>query len=809
MLNATNITACGDGGTLPDGKPNGQLIELSYDAKQRLTRRVVVRSALFKLFSRWFNRLSPLAVLIATVALGLITICDGAVAQTAQSSTTRYEYDANGNLIRIIDPLGRVTVQRYDTSNRLVQQQLPAPVAGAPQPVIAYSYDAKNQITGVKDPRNLPTQYTVDGLGNQTVLASPDSGVTTRTFDAAGNLTSTKDARGQLTTIDHDALGRITRIAYASGTPSTFEYDLGSAGAIGRLSKMTDESGQTSYIYDNAGRLVSKNVAIGAAGKQKFFAVGYAYGSSGPSNGKVIDIAYPSGNHVFIDYGEDGQASGMSLLKAGATTPVALVSEIQYHPSGAVQSWIWGNSTAAVPNRYFREFDLHGRVTRFPLGNILKGGVVRTITYDAAGRITKTDHVGTGLPGDLAPSLNQSYGYDDLDRLTNFAGNGTTARYQYDASGNRTQLAYGGQTFFNKISPVNNQLQQTTGPMPTKTNSYDAAGNLITDSTITYLYNARGRLQSAQSGSITAAYRHNGVDQRAVKIVKTGSSANASVDTINFIYDESGQLMGEYDVNSTVIQEIVYIGNFPIAIFKNGKTNESAHDSIYYSYNDHINTPRLITSSMDNQIVWRWDLTDPFGAYPPNDIVQGRFSYNQRFPGQYYDKETNLHYNYFRDYDPQTGRYVQSDPIGLNGGMNTYAYGEGNPVSYVDPTGEIAFIPIVIGIGVGYAFDYALERYKKEHCTCQSTPAGAAANAAAGGAVGGAGRFASKPRGGIAGGGSSGTGTSSFSQMNHAAAKSGVYSVATRNGITKVLRTVPYAGAALAVYEVYDAFSCE
>ncbi len=648
----------------------------------------LVRYALFKLFSRWLNRPSPSLVLLATVGLGLITICDSAV---AQSSTTRYEYDANGNLIRIIDPLGRVTVQRYDTSNRLVQQQLPSPVAGAPQPVLAYSYDAQNQITGVKDPRNLPTQYTVDGLGNQTVLASPDSGVTTRTFDAAGNLTSTKDARGQLTTLDHDALGRITRIAYAGGTPSTFEYDSGSAGAVGRLSKMTDESGQTSYIYDNAGRLVSKNVAIGTGGKQKLFTVGYAYGASGPSNGKVIDIAYPSGNHVFIEYGEDGQASGMSLLKAGATTPIVLVNEIQYHPSGAVQSWTWGNSTAAVPNRYFREFDLHGRITRFSLGNILKGGVVPTITYDAAGRITKTDHVGTGLPGDLAPSLNQSYGYDDLDRLTNFTGNNTIARYQYDASGNRTQLAYGGQTFFNTINPASNQLQKTTGPLPIRINSYDAAGNLTTDGTINYIYNARGRLQSASSATIITKYWHNGLDQRTLKIFNIDSSVDSPIGATRFVYDESGQLMGEYDLKGALIEETMYLGSLPIAIFKNGNINDPAKDGIYYIYNDGANTPRIITDSVDNHVVWRWDLADPFGAASPDDIskVQDRFSYNVRFPGQYYDKESGLHYNYYRDYDPKMGRYVQSDPVGLNAGMNTYEYVEGSPLTNTDRYGLV------------------------------------------------------------------------------------------------------------------------
>jgi RHS repeat-associated protein len=746
---------------------------------------------------------------------GLATHCASALAQTPRPATIRYEYDANGNLTRIIDPLGRVTVQRYDSLNRLVERQPPSPVTAARQPSIAYSYDARDQLTGVKDPRSLPTRYTIDGLGQQTALVSPDTGGATRTFDAAGNHTSTKDARGQLTTFERDALGRITRIAYSSGVPSTFEYDTGSPGAVGHLSKMTDESGQTVYLYDDAGRLVSKTVTIDSGGGRKSFAVGYVvgyvHGANGPSNGKLTAIAYPSGNHVFFDYGQDGQVSAMSLRKPGESTPVALLSEIEYHPSGAVRSWTWGNSTAAVPNRYLREFDLQGRVMRLPFGNVLNGGAIRTITYDSAGRLTKTEHVGTAQPADPAPNINQRYAYDDLDRLSNFSGQGTTARYQYDASGNRTQLSYGGQTFFSTINPANNQLQKITGPQTIKPYSYDLAGNLITDGTTNYIYNARGRLQSVRSGAITATYSHNGLDQRALKTVGSGSAHTSHAESVHFVYDEFAQLIGEYDAKGAIIEETIYLGNLPAAVFKPANAARPLNSGIYYIYSDQINAPRLITDEKDNQIVWRWDLTDPFGASPPDEVSRNKlkFSYNLRFPGQYYDKETNLHYNYYRDYDPQTGRYVQSDPIGLDGGMNTYTYVQGNPVSYVDPTGEIAFIPIVIGIGVGYAFDHALELYKKEHCTCQGTPAGAVGNAASGGAVGGAGRFASKPRGGIAGGGRSGEGTSSFSQMNHAAATRGLYSVSTRNGITKVLRTVPYAGAALAAYEAYDAFSCD
>jgi RHS repeat-associated protein len=107
----------------------------------------------------------------------------------------------------------------------------------------------------------------------------------------------------------------------------------------------------------------------------------------------------------------------------------------------------------------------------------------------------------------------------------------------------------------------------------------------------------------------------------------------------------------------------------------------------YYIYADHLNTPRQVVDK-NTQVVWRWDQDDPFGANAP--AASNGFALNLRFPGQYYDAETKLHYNYFRDYDPQTGRYVQSDPIGLAGGPNTYAYVGGNPASDIDPLGEAA-----------------------------------------------------------------------------------------------------------------------
>ena len=119
-------------------------------------------------------------------------------------------------------------------------------------------------------------------------------------------------------------------------------------------------------------------------------------------------------------------------------------------------------------------------------------------------------------------------------------------------------------------------------------------------------------------------------------------------------------------------------------------TVTSGTPQAYYIHTDQLNTPRLITDASNNK-VWQWDNNDPFGNNVPNDDPNGtntHFSFNLRFPGQYADSETGLSYNYFRDYSPQEGRYIESDPIGLDAGqISTYAYVDGSPLMYVDEEG--------------------------------------------------------------------------------------------------------------------------
>lgn len=114
----------------------------------------------------------------------------------------------------------------------------------------------------------------------------------------------------------------------------------------------------------------------------------------------------------------------------------------------------------------------------------------------------------------------------------------------------------------------------------------------------------------------------------------------------------------------------------------------------YYFHNDHLGTPQVLSDS-NQAIVWKGEY-DPFGQVTETVATVEQ---NLRFPGQYFDAETGLHYNYFRTYDPATGRYTQSDPIGLNGGINTYGYTGGNPISYSDPSGLFRFsvdVPLLV-----------------------------------------------------------------------------------------------------------------
>jgi RHS repeat-associated protein len=578
-------------------------------------------------------------------------------AANTSAVTTTFGYDSNGNQTTINAPLTRNTVNAFDELNRL--KQVTDPASGITQ----YAYDANDNLTQVTDPRTLVTGYQYNGFGDVKQLTSPDTGVTTNTYDSGGNLATATDARSAITTYTYDALNRVSTVAYKVGSTTdqtiTYTYDAGTNGK-GRLTGASDANHSMTWIYDGLGRVASKKQTLGSVNQT----VGYAY-----TNGDLITLTTPSGQTVTYGY-SNGQVTAISV---NSTT---LLSSVAYEPFGPIRGWTWANSTTEV-----RLHDTDGNPSQISAIESSSFG------YDDAYRIT-------GITNSSNGALSWTYGYDLVDRLTSATKTGTTQGWTYDANGNRlTQTGTVAGTY--TPSTTSNRLNSITGS-PARTYSYDNAGDTLTYSNITFTYNDRGRMKTAKVGSSTTTYVYNALGQR---IKKSGGSAG----TVLTVYDEAGHLEGEYSSTGALVQETVWLGDTPVATLR---PHTGGGIDIYYVHADHLNAPRMVTRPSDNKIAWRWDM-DPFGTTAPNQNPQGlgTFVYGLRYPGQYYDSETGLNYNANRDYDPQIGRYVESDPIGLDGGVNTYAYALGSPILASDPSGldvTVCYFPGGVGhVGVG------------------------------------------------------------------------------------------------------------
>jgi RHS repeat-associated protein len=572
---------------------------------------------------------------------------------------TTYQYDANGNLTQVTDPLGRIRQIQYDALNQPVRQLEPHPtIIGSTLGQIDTAYDSLGQIQSITDPRNLTTTYTIDSLGNLSQQTSPDTGVTTADHDPAGNLLTRTDARGKTATYSYDSLNRITQIAYDDQTV-TYTWDSCSNG-IGRLCNVSNAGSRLEYRYDNHGRITQRTQTAGGAP----LAVSHSYNTAG----QRIQTVTPSGQT--LDY----QWSG-GRLTALSVNGQPLLTQIGYEPDGQVNGWVWGNNQ---PSERF--YDLTGRPVIVSLGVDAKTQQPdsRTYGYDAAGRLTDAID-------DNDPSLNQQHAYDELDRLIGSErGELQISRigYAYDLSGNRTENIQDNTTQYRYSTDANsNRLQSQSGAQAVNY-SYDPAGHLTGDGTVSYTYNAAGRRISVTAANLNASYTYNAVGQRVTKTV------NGT--TTQYAYDEHGHLTGEYEASGQLIQEIVWLGDLPVAVLKPATPTNQTNSTIdlYYLHADHLGTPRKITRPNDNKTFWSWE-SEAFGNSLPdqNPPGLGSFVFNLRFPGQYYDAETGLHYNYFRDYDPRTGKYIESDPVGLKGGVNTYVYVRNNPVNRIDPLG--------------------------------------------------------------------------------------------------------------------------
>lgn len=643
--------------------PNGAKLNYQYDAAQRLVGinnnlgdriEYALDSEGNRLGEKRFNASGTLTYSLSQAFDALSRLKQ---VTDANGNVRDLRYDPNGNLTGTTNPRQYASSNTYDAFDR------PNKNTDALQGQTQISYDAQGNLTQVIDPRGVTTRYEYDGLGNQTKLISPDSGTSTFEYDTAGNVTKQTDARGVMVTFSYDALNRLTARHYPA-TPAldaSYSYDATANGnyGVGRLTSIQDGSGTLAYRYDARGNLVEQVRSLNANGQTLTDTLTFQYDAAD----QLVGIGYPGAVQVGYPRNAGGQVGSVTLALDGGSSS-NLASGISYLPFGPLQQLTWANGI-----QLSRTYDQDYQLTRQDVGPWRND-----YQRDANGNITE-------LANNLWGTL--TYGYDALDRLTSENATGKQGSYSYDAVGNRTQrqATENGTTATTtyQYASNSNRLTAIDGQPVTA----DAAGNLPQDRTSRLLgYDAQNRLATVKiNGQQVAEYRYNSLGQRVAKLTGQGFTT--------YLYGPDGQLLAETDYNSAGTQQrsqaYLWLDSMPLASVEK---QVSAAARVLYLHSDHLNTPRLATSTTQ-QIAWQWQ-SDAFGNGAPNQDPQGtgqQTMLNLRFPGQYFDGESGLHYNYFRDYNPETGRYMESDPIGLKGGLNTFGYARANPVMNIDPLG--------------------------------------------------------------------------------------------------------------------------
>jgi RHS repeat-associated protein len=639
----------GHGQPLSITDPNGTVTTITYDLRQRVTSMQVQGET--TAYEYWPTGQMKRVTLPDNTYIALTYDDAHRLIGVTDSSGNRIAYtlDNAGNTTHadVYDPsnaLAFTSSAVFDGLNRLYESK------GALNQTTHFAYDSKGNPLSSTDPANRTSTLSYDQLNRLVSTADPTYAVTQYGYDAKDNLTTVRDPRNLLTSYVYNGLGDLTSLISPDTGTTTSTFD-----NAGNTKTVTDARGQTvTYSYDALDRITQASFSDqthsyqydqGANGIGRLTQVTDASGStsftynatgrlasktqasSGVSKtinygynaaGQLTSVATPSGQAVVYLY-SDGRVTGINVNGS------AVLNQATYAPFGPITGWIWGN------------------------------GETTSRAYDTDGRITANASAGTS-----------TYTYNNDSSIASRTDNTPVA----------ASLSNGLTTF--AVSPNTNQLNSVTGAL-TYVYSYDSVGNMLSDGTRTFTYNAAGRMSSALNAGVTTTYAYNALGQRVKKSNSTG--------TTYFVYDEAGHLLGEYDSAGALIQELVWLDDIPVASIR---ANENGNGiGVFYIHTDHLNAPTKLTRSTDNAIVWRWD-HDPYGNGTPNEDPDGNglfVSLNLRYPGQYFDQETGLLYNWNRYYDPQSGRYVSSDPIGLEGGINTYAYVGGNPISFYDQYG--------------------------------------------------------------------------------------------------------------------------
>lgn len=727
----SNYDDHGNVGTIVD--PNGVATSLQYDERQRLTsisRLNSVWSYLYDAFGNITTISGPEQFTVSfeyDTAHRLTKVVDAlnneirytfnglgdiekeeyySAGEQVPSSTDERVFNSLGQVASLVGQYGQQTdLQRDKAGNLLSSSQLAEAGALATQyahdelgrvtavtnplnSTASFAYNGLNDLVAVTDTQYLTTHYVKDAFGNTLSITSPDTGTTTIQVDKGDNPIQSVDQEGRTAVMAYDAAGRLISKHFPQDPTRNIDYyydgtnlPQGTPNVIGRLTGIDSHGSDEKYYYDAHGNIIKVESIRGS----QSYVVEYRYNLLN----NIVGITYPSGSELVYFYDGVGNITSASIVRNLVSTPI--ISEAQYEPFGG-----WNDLEFATGLTISRAFDVDGRVTTID-ANI---GYTRDYLFDLRNFIDNITEPQSG-------SVLHDYSYSPLGELVQDDGISNALIYSYvGSSGNRSSKSVNGTSTTYSYNAATNQVSQSISGSVTASYAHDSSGRVIeiveTGAPIATLeYGVDGRMKRFTKGLITADYSYNGFSQRTSKLVTTYSETNPQpagypeLEKTEYGYGAGGHMLWEHDVDSAVVKEYYWFGDQLIASYSG--PDDYSGGEFYYYVTDHLGTPARIVNS-SNTVIWEAEYL-PFGEA---DITQESVENNLRFPGQYYDSESGLHYNWHRYYDSKQGRYVQSDPIGLHGGWNTYAYVGSNPVVYTDPYGLWANVVVGVGIrGIG------------------------------------------------------------------------------------------------------------
>ncbi|MFV5265353.1 RHS repeat domain-containing protein [Acinetobacter courvalinii] len=669
--------------------PDQEVIKYEYDLKNQNTKTTLPDGSILKKTYHGNGQLASSQLLDssgATIFKQTSTTLDtngrllkSQTGNDANKNSLINTYDLNGNLSNTLSSFGISEKWSYDELNRQITH------TDGLNKTDTQAYDILDNKIKIKDPLNSGTDpYTYKSGNVLTKEVNSDYGTKDLVYDHLDRLTKITHVDRKCENSNIDEINRIGKVicTNVSGTTPenllsnlTFNYD---QTRFGRLDKVTSADTvygvNTDYTYDTYDRVIGKSqtnkTVTTWTGSQPTLNISYDY----TIGDKLKTLSLPSGRQLVFSYDATKKNQLANITLDGS----ALIRAISYDAGGQMTGWNWGAGAASYTWAY--DPVKTGEIKSINNKNN-SGSLNYSLVYDFDndGRISKLTRNN---------GLIDSFNYNNADRLIKeVRTNGTTnifnITYTYDDNGNRLSLTATGTHQQPQANVVYTYTGNKLATIAGATANHTANAELIYGGFTPTYDNAGNRREVKTTGGSTTAPQYymtyNHKNERTIR----GYQANGSAwktNTIQYIYDESSHLIGEYNADGTPLIEYVWIGDKPVAaIYGSGSTSKT-----YWIVSDAQNTPRRLIDATDgNTTVWAWDST-AFGVGTPS-IETVKF--NLRFPGQYYDELTKQHYNHNRFYNPVLGRYMEPDRIGLEGGLNPYIYAGNNPINTFDSKG--------------------------------------------------------------------------------------------------------------------------